>query len=290
MERKSSPGNGLSTSDWYTAQTSGSFFDVAGPRGTPRSANIFDAVAPTITQSSIPDSQILPSGNYTQTYAYTDDVGISATPVTTFLLEKNNGSGVYNDVTSAGVTNSGASASAANFTLRNLAAGAYRATFSVRDSAGNPAQKITIFYVDNAQVSVVNTSVKIGAVFSDTLKTGVTKSVITVRTIGTPFDLKLTGNTTLDAGINAIPLWNGGTGYGYGFACTPSANALPDNCSATIQAVNNTTIGTLATAAPDINGNLKTYTYTVEYSTKVDSVKPAGTYTGSTLLDPHFTY
>ncbi|MFB0965717.1 MAG: hypothetical protein QMC36_08800 [Patescibacteria group bacterium] len=35
MERKDTPGDGTSAANWYSAQTAGSSFDVAGPKGTP---------------------------------------------------------------------------------------------------------------------------------------------------------------------------------------------------------------------------------------------------------------
>ncbi len=70
---------------------------------------------------------------------------------------------------------------------------------------------------------------------ANTLTTAVTKAVITLKTIGTPFNLTLGGSGTLSAGINNIPIWDGTSGYGY--ACAPTNNAQPDFCDATIRSV-----------------------------------------------------
>lgn len=91
MERRSSPGNGTLDASWYTAQTGENFFDVAGPRGTPRNANVFDATPPTITSSSPADHTLFPLGTIVIAYNYSDSGGIAPTPAHTFLLEKNNG-------------------------------------------------------------------------------------------------------------------------------------------------------------------------------------------------------
>lgn len=91
MERQAIPGNGLTSSNWYTAQTGSGFFDVTGPLGTPRSANVFDAVAPTINSVTPADNTLSPAGGMNIVYAYSDAIAMSATPAYTFKLEKNNG-------------------------------------------------------------------------------------------------------------------------------------------------------------------------------------------------------
>lgn len=90
MERKSIPGNGLTASSWYIAQT-GVGFDAAGPLGTPQTVNVFDSTPPTITSSSPASNTLFPMGVITLDYTYTDAGGIAPTPTYTFLLEKNNG-------------------------------------------------------------------------------------------------------------------------------------------------------------------------------------------------------
>lgn len=106
MERRSNPGNGTLDPNWYTAQTGDAFFDVSGPRGTPKSANVFDSTPPTITSSTPSNDTLFPLGNIVVSYNYSDSGGIAPSPVHIFKLEKNNGSGVFGDVTATSISSS----------------------------------------------------------------------------------------------------------------------------------------------------------------------------------------
>ncbi|MDQ1343898.1 MAG: hypothetical protein QG650_618, partial [Patescibacteria group bacterium] len=183
MERRNSPGDGLVAGNWYSAQTGSDFFDAAEPKGTPNSANVFDAAAPTIASVTPSESTLLSTGTgVTVSYAYSDDTLMDASPIRTFQLEKNDGSGNYSDVTAASVSSSGADASNANYVMNPLSVGAYRATFTVRDSAGNQAQKVSAFYVDSVSVLISGSGVSVGTLTAGNLAVS-TPLTVTVTTL-----------------------------------------------------------------------------------------------------------
>lgn len=287
MERKDTPGDGLSASNWYGAQTGSTFFDSAAPKGTPGSANVFDAAAPTISSATPADGALLPTGSgVTVSYAYSDDVFMSASPSRTFKLEKNDGSGNYSDVTAASVSSSGADASNATYSLGALASGGYRTTFTVRDAAGNSTQKISVFYVDAFSLDVSSGSVSLGTL--DAGVTGVSAPLtVTVKTVGAPFSLVLSGGT-LSSGADSVVAWNGSAGYGFG--CAPSGSAGASVCNGSVRAATGSVLDSVASASPDTNGNLKTYVYAVTFSAKVDSITSAGEYSADHVLSASFSY
>lgn len=278
MERRDTPGDGLTASNWYGAQTGSGFFDTAVPKGTPGSANVFDAAAPTISSVTPADTALLPTGSgVTVTYSYSDDVLMSASPSRTFKLEKNDGSGNYSDVTAVSVSSSGADAAQATYSLNSLASGGYRTTFTVRDAAGNSTQKVSAFYVDAFSMDVSTGSVSLG-----TLQAGVTGTstplTVTVQTVGAPFVLSLSGGG-LSSGAESVGVWNGANGYGFG--CTVSGSAGASVCDASVRAATGSVLESVSTASPDSNGNLKTYVYVVAFSANVDALTAAGNYSAN---------
>lgn len=86
---------------------------------------------------------------------------MSSTPIHTFLLEKNNGAGVFSDITATGITSSDITAASASFTTNSLSFGNYRATFTIQDTAGNTTQKIISFYVDSLVFTISTGSTNI---------------------------------------------------------------------------------------------------------------------------------
>ncbi|MFB0965716.1 MAG: hypothetical protein QMC36_08795 [Patescibacteria group bacterium] len=160
------------------------------------------------------DGTLLASGTgITVSYAYSDDVLMAASPNRTFKLEKNDGSGNFADITSGAVSSSGTDASQSHFALNPLQRGAYRATFSVYDSAGNQAQKVSSFYVDAFSFSVSSNSVNIGVLDSNAVTDSLPMTV-TITTVGAPFSLTLSGGS-LSAGYDGIASWNGTSGYAF---------------------------------------------------------------------------
>lgn len=221
MERKSSIGDGLSAANWYTAQT-GIGFDSAGPLGTPGTANVFDATAPSIDSYTPANNTLYPLGNVVMTYTYSDSGGISVVPVYTFLLEKNNGAGVYSDVTAASLVFSGVNASVATFTSNALAYGQYRTTFTIQDAAGNSSQQVAYFYVDAPSLLISSGSYNIGTLSASGTVLGAGTMTVTFRSLGAGFQLSLGGSGTLSAGVSQIGAWDGTTGYGIDYAASGS--------------------------------------------------------------------
>lgn len=155
-------------------------------------------------------------GIITLNYTYTDAGGIAPTPTYTFLLEKNNGAGVYSDVTAASISSSGITASAASFTTNALAFGAYRATFTITDAAGNTTQDIVApFYVDNFQMTISTGAVDIGALSVGNLVTATDTVTVTIKTVGAGFNLSLGGDSTMQAGVTPLQTWNAGQDKGF---------------------------------------------------------------------------
>jgi hypothetical protein len=73
MERKSLPGDGTDTSNWYTAQVS-TGFDSSTPYGTPGVENVQDDTAPTIPSYFPGDDALLPHSSPVISIDYTDNV------------------------------------------------------------------------------------------------------------------------------------------------------------------------------------------------------------------------
>jgi hypothetical protein len=289
MERRASPGDGLTNANWYAAQTGSGFFDVSGPLGTPGSANVFDATPPVISSVTPTDGKLLPTGSgVTVSYAYTDETAMSANPTRTFKLEKNDGAGNYSDVTAASVASSGANAATATYTLTGVTSGAYRATFTVRDATGNQTQKISAFYVDAASLDVTPASLSMGPLSAGIPgQSGV--MTVTLKTVGAPFAVTLGGSGGLSVGYDSIAAWNGSAGFGFG--CSVSGSAGGSVCDgASTYAVTGGTLETQASNTPDPNGNLKTYTYSVRTKATTDSITSAGTYSGGLTIGIGLSY
>ena len=289
MERRSTPGNGAQDASWYTAQTGGNFFDTVSPLGTPKSANIFDATAPTITSFSPVNNTLFPLGNITLSYNYSDSGGIAATPTHTFKLEKNNGAGVFSDVTATSLSSSGINASASNFLTNTLAYGNYRASFSINDAAGNTTQQISNFYVDAPTMTISTGSSAIGKLTTNTITFGTGEITITIHTIGAGFQLSLGGSGTLDAGLSQITAYNGTTGYGIDYASSGSGTLKSYN--GTLTAIPGTILENFATGSYiGGNGNLHTFIYTIKHGAKITATQAAGNYTTNTPVNLSLTY
>lgn len=279
IERKSPAGDGLQASNWYAAQAN-TGFDTTGPLGTPRATNVFDATPPVITAFSPTNNSLYPIGNIHVTYSYADSGGMATVPQYTFLLEKNNGAGAYSDVTAASLSSSGVNASSADFTTNTLAYGQYRATFTVKDSAGNNAQQVSNFYVDAPSLTVDTGSYRIGQLSSSGIVIGSNEVTVTVRTVGAGFQLSLGGSGTLNAGVSQIGAWNGTVGYGMDYAASGSGTAKA--YSGTLGSISGSSLENFATGShAGGNGNLRTFTYTIKYGGRINTLQAAGAYSSA---------
>lgn len=159
MERDNYPGDGLLGTNWYNAVVSVGF-DTTTPKGTPLSANVFDATVPVIGSVSVTDNTLFPLGNIPLTYNYSDNIAIN-TASRTFVLEKWNGTS-WSGVTAGNINSSGATPSQADYMTNTLSYGKYRSIFSISDTTGNTASRASIFYVDQFQMNISTGSIDIG--------------------------------------------------------------------------------------------------------------------------------
>lgn len=288
MERKPSVGDGLSPASWYTAQT-GIGFDSMGPLGTPGTANVFDATAPSIDSYAPANNTLYPAGNIAMTYTYSDSGGISAVPAYLFLLEKNDGAGGYSDVTGSSLASSGTNASVATFTTSTLAYGQYRATFRIYDAAGNSSEQVSHFYVDAPSLTISSGSYNIGTLSASGTVLGAGTMTVTFRSLGAGFRLSLGGSGTLSAGVSEIGAWNGTTGYGMDYAATGSGTSKAYD--GILTALSGSVLENFATGSHvGGNGNLRTFIYTVKYGAKIDALQAAGIYVSDIPVNIELQY
>lgn len=138
-------------------------------------------------------------------------------------------------------------------------------------------------------MTVSTGSYSIGALSTSSTVIGAGQMTITVQTIGAGFQLSLGGSGTLDAGISQIGAWNGTTGYGMDFAATGSGTVK--SYSGTLTGVSGATLENFATGSYiGGNGNLHTFTYTVKYGGKIDTLQAAGVYNSHTPVHISLQY
>ncbi len=213
-------------------------------------------------------------------YSHSDDVLMLESPSRSFVLEKNDGTGNYSDVTGVSVLSSTGNASATSYALQNLARGAYRATFGVSDAAGNASQTVSTFFVDALELDISTVSADFGSVNAGTLAESSTVTV-TVKTVGAPFSLRIGGNGKLQSADDEIAAWDGFLGFGY--ACESSPSSL-GTCDSQTAPFGSGTVIHASAPSPDSNGNLKTFSYEIVFAARFDELTKAGSYVNSTEI------
>lgn len=154
-------------------------------------------------------------------------------------------------------------------------------TFTISDVVGNQAQDVSNFYVDTPTMTVSTQNYSIGYLQAGSLVTGGSQVTVTVQTIGAGFTLSLGGSGAMQAGSSQLAAWSGALSNGFGFTSTPSGSATT---SVAFSPVSPTTLQTVAIGTGYLtgNGNLKTYTYTIQYGAKINSLQAAGVYDAGT--------
>lgn len=281
MERKAFPGDGMDANNWYTGQAR-TRFDIASAQGTPGSANIYDVVLPSIVGYTA-NYSLFPHGNPSLRYTYSDTGGISASSAT-LSLERDSGTGTYVAVTGA-VASSGITASGATYSLTGLQSGLYRATFAVSDLADNTAESSTVFLVDAFSMTVGTGSLSLG-LLNSAGTTETAEVVVTIRTVGAPFSLSLSGASMSGPG-GGLGSWNGSTGFGYDRSESGDGGTVSYTGSPT--AIPNGAIASHGLNL-DPHGNLRTYTYRVKYLAKPASLQSPGAYSANTAFSVAASY
>ena len=277
MERKSTPGDGLVGTNWYSAQVHTGLVS-ASALGTPRSANYFDTTAPVIASASPANNALIPTNKVTLAYSYSDNLAVN--PASTQIqLQRWNGSS-WLTITGTGIsTSSGVTATGAWYRTNSLPYGRYQATLTISDNAGNSTSQTNIFSVDALSVSVSTGSLAIGIlpVNAQALSSDVT---VTVTTLGAAFSVTLGGSGTMNSGLSTIGTYNGTTGFGYDWSL--SSSGATHAFSGTLGLLPATVSSNAANI--DTNGNLKTYTYKVHYGSRVTNTQAAGVYHANTQI------
>lgn len=192
MERKYPAGDGTVANSWYTAQSSVGF-DAGNTlvRGTPGTANIFDAVSPTISSYSPQNNTLVSVSPKQISLAYSDSGGsLIDTASDTLSLQKWNGSS-FNDVTGTYINIGGKiiTQTGAVYPMNPAPYGKYRATFNIADSAGNATQQIIDFTIDQISFTISGNTLDIGRLTAGNLDLGTDELVVTVTTVGAGFAL-----------------------------------------------------------------------------------------------------
>ncbi len=78
----------------------------------------------------------------------------------------------------------------------------------------------------------------------------------------------------MQAGLTQMAAWSGTLNKGYGFDWSESGSGNTKSLVGNLTAINSTSIANYG-LSPDVNGNLKTYTYTIKYGSKIDNIQAA---------------
>ena len=117
MERVNFPGDGLLSTNWYSAVASVGF-DTPTPKGTPGASNVFDSTTPIISSVNITDNTLFPLGNISLVYNYSDNIAVDSMSQT-FVVEKWTGAS-WSGVTLGNISSSGATSTQATYTTKTL--------------------------------------------------------------------------------------------------------------------------------------------------------------------------
>jgi len=240
-------------------------------------AEWWDITPPTIASNSIASGTLMPHGNFSLTYTYTDtESGINASTATWRIYSWNSGTNSYNTTALGGYSVLAiANSSSATINIANLPHGRYRIDLSISDNAGNITTQSYTYFVDAIEWTISTDVYNIWDIVWNTTVFWTGELMVTIRTVWAWFSLTTSPLSALTRpGGDTINYWNGtfwvwydlwsGSGFG-GAILSYSPNA------------------TLATVAKNINPNWEknTFVYRVRYGAYVDFMQSAGDYIGT---------
>ena len=220
-----------------------------------------DSAAPTINAFAPVDDSVLPIGNFNIIFDHTDSESGIDVASSTLTLQKWNGASYGADIAGTYVNfwTSVINTTSAVFPVSWLPYGKYKWVYSIEDTFWNIASQDIFFYVDQIEFTINQPSVNIG-----NLETGVTlfstdEIIVTVKTVGVGFNVKMRQTSNMTTGLDDIPNWNGVLWFWY--------DAFP--YTSNISTIANPT--TIATQAKSINtnGDKNTYTYKLKYGSLI---------------------
>lgn len=314
IERSATIGDGTAAGSWYAAvatnATIAGEFDTTTPKGTPKSANIADALAPTFSVSS-PDTRtpihqsLLPASPATIAVSYADNIGgVGVNTAAVTIAVDLNGDGDYADTVGGYAEGTSGICSGSALTTKSathvvctlptaLIAGRHSVRATVIDLAGNSAQTSWDFWVDNFTFVIGNRDqANLGTLTPGTggvsTMNNARHTTLTITTYGAGFSLSASPSGQLTSGAETITWHANNTST----ASTGAAYRLKTGATGTFGNYFNfnaqpqlVSVATLSGNALAAANTLTTYTYYVEYFVDATATQAAGGYTNA--IDYH---
>ncbi|MBX9809669.1 hypothetical protein K2X92_04755 [Candidatus Gracilibacteria bacterium] len=240
-----------------------------------------DIVAPNITSITHASGTLLPIGNFPLIVSYSDTGSSIVAGSFTGKIYSWNGVNAWNTTNLAPSymsVNGAATTTTGSLNIAGLPFGKYRFDISISDSTGNIRTQSYTYFVDAIEWNISSAEYDIGNIIANTQTFGSGDMIVTVKTVGAGFSLKMTGINTLAYGPETVSYWDGFEGWGYDIG----GGNLGNHGGGT----------TIANQLKNINQNgLKnTYTYNVKYGANLNSNMVAGLFSGTVKLDLFANY
>ena len=240
-----------------------------------------DVTPPTITSIFPLSGQLLPIWNLDIKISYIDTWAWIDIWSATLTLEKWDATGwVWTDISLTGISWSNITTTWASYTMNNLSYGKYRFNFSISDLLGNSSSTGAIYYIDSPSFEISTGEIFIGDLISGNI-TYSTDVIITIKSVGSPFELDIFKQSNLVFDVYQINERNSLTWWGYDI--TPYDGILEPLLTGWT---------TIYTGWGTINGDglLNVYTYLIRIWAKVDGSIPAWEYVGNIWFGVKFSY
>ncbi len=160
-----------------------------------------DTVAPVITSISRASGSLMPIGNFPLVVTYSDTGSAINTASFTGKIYSWDATGSVWNITNIApsyMTLSGAATtSTGQLTIAGLPFGKYRFDISVSDNAGNTTLQSIVYYIDDIEWSISADTYDIGTLISNIQAFGTGEMIVTVKTVGVGYTLKMIGANTL---------------------------------------------------------------------------------------------
>ncbi len=159
-----------------------------------------DTTPPTIDSISRASGSLMPIGNFPLVVTYSDTGSTINASSFTGKIFSWDGVSAWNTTNLAPsyMTLSGAATtSTGNLNVAGLPFGKYRFDVSVADSVGNTVTQSYIYYVDDIEWSISADTYDMGTLLSNIQTFGTGEMIVTIKTVGAGYNLKMIGTNTL---------------------------------------------------------------------------------------------
>ena len=242
-----------------------------------------DIIDPVITSAFPEENDLLPKHNFNIIFAHEDEALWSGINTASGILDLYRWDGAtwgadisdtYIDFTGSTITTS-----SATYPTLNIGYGKYKMDYFISDNAGNQTSTWVIFYVDEPSLTISTGSVDLWDL-STVSNTFSTEFVLTVETVGAPFDIILNNTTPLAYFWTVIPDWDGSNGFWYD----------QDPYTLNISAIGvDQVIGT-QTGSINTDGNRNSYVYKIKLWALINAEQFWWTYSGNVNFWLNLTY